>query len=60
MINKFIKLLEDFQEFRRVRRSIRTAELSTTHKQIILSYNTQYEKEINSLILRNLSDDMIG
>lgn len=59
IINKFIRLLEDFNEFRKVRRSVRAVELSATHKNLILSYNTQYEKELNSLVIRNLSDEML-
>jgi len=59
MINKFIRLIEDIKEFIAIRRSIKTVELSAIHKNMILSYNTKYERELNSLILRNLSDEML-
>ena len=59
IIKKIKRYIEDFTEFRRIRQSIKTAELSTAHKSIILNYSTQDEKEINSLILKNLSEEMI-
>lgn len=58
-INKLIRLAEDFNEFRKVQRSIKSIELSSSHKNMILSYNKDFEKELNSLIIRNLSDSMI-
>ena len=59
MIHKLIRLVEEFKEFRKVQHSVKSIELSNTHKNMILSYNKDFEKELNSLIIRNLSDSMI-
>lgn len=52
-------MVEDFNEFRKVQRSIKSIELLSSHKNMILSYNKDFEKELNSLIIRNLSDSML-
>lgn len=59
-MNSIKKFIIDFIEFRRIRNYVQSIELSSLHKNMILSYNTQYEKELNSLILKNLMEEMLS
>lgn len=56
---KFKKFIEDFNEFILTRRVFKYSDLSSKHKNVILSYDKESEKEMNSLILKNLSQEML-
>lgn len=58
---KWIKrLIEDFREFRLTRRMCSYAELSEHHKAMVYSYNKDYEKQLDSLVLRNLYVELLN
>jgi len=59
MFKKIKKLIEDFNEFRLVRRMCSYSELSSSHKAMVLSYNKEFEKEMNNLVLKNLYQEML-
>lgn len=52
--------INDFKDFLVIRNLNRTVELNATHKSLIYSYNKEFEKEINSLVLHRLSEMMLA
>ena len=60
MYNTIKHLVEDFVEFRRVRRLNETSELSNTHKTLVLSYNSDFEKELNAIALNALTKELLN
>lgn len=59
MIKYILQLIEDFKEFRTIRRLSKMSTLSPKYKSMILSYNKDAEKELNSLIIWRLSEEML-
>ena len=60
MIKEIKEFIQDFQDYRLIRRIHTIVELSPAHKNIIRSYNKEYEKELNSLVLWKLAEEMIN
>lgn len=51
MIKELRNLIEDFKDYRLIRRLNRTVVLNGTHKAMIKSYNKDFEKELDALVL---------
>ena len=58
-MNSIRELYIDFIEYRRVRHLNKISELSSIHKVMIESYNKDFEKEMNELILGKLAEEMV-
>jgi len=59
MIKAIKEFIQDFLDYRLIRRLNRIVELDGSHKLIIRSYNKEYEKELDSLVLHKLAEEMV-
>lgn len=60
LIKEIKEFIQDFQDYRLIRRLHKVVVINPTHANMIRSYNKEYEKELDSLVLWKLAEEMLS